>query len=71
MTNNEPEKAIYYVAKEKEGTVQLLSETATTDKAVATEKAKEFTRDNSHDYLVVKVISRHKKRIITDDIVYD
>lgn len=71
MSNNEPEKSIYYVAKEKEGVVQLISETVTTDRNIATEKAKEFTRDNSHDYLVLKVVSKHKKRIITDDIIYD
>lgn len=66
-----PDKAAYLVAKDKDGVVQIISETATTDKNVAINEANKRAIENGSDYLVVKIISRHKKRVSTDIINYE
>lgn len=71
IEKRESEKAIFLVAKDKDGVVQIISETATTDKQVATTEANKRAMENGSDYLVVKIISRHKKRVSTDVINYE
>lgn len=70
-TETKTEKTAYLVAKDKDGIVQIISETATHDKNVANIEANKRAVENGSDYLVVKIISRHKKRVSTDVINYE
>lgn len=66
-----PEKATYFVVKETDGKLAIMGDTNTPDKSVALKKADELAIGNGSDYLVAKIISRHKKRIFTDVINYE
>lgn len=64
-------EAIYIVLKEVDGNLQIMGDTKTPDKGVATKKADDLAINNGSDYLVAKIISRHKKRVSTDVISYE
>jgi rRNA processing protein Krr1/Pno1 len=65
------EQAVYIVLKEVEGNLQIMGDTKTPDKGIAIKKADDLAIGNGTDYLVAKIISRHKKRIFTDVINYE
>lgn len=65
------EKAVYMIGKENDGVIQILDKTSNTDKTVVTTEAQKMARENSHDYVVLKLISKHKKVVTTKDINYD
>lgn len=65
------EQDIYIVLKEVGGNLQIMGDTKTPDKGVAIKKADDLAINNGSDYLVAKIISRHKKRVSTDVINYE
>lgn len=65
------QEAIYIVLKEVDGNLQIMGDTKTPDKGVAIKKADDLAIGNGTDYLVAKIISRHKKRVSTDVINYE
>lgn len=77
MTENEvvagrpKEVAIYIVLKEIKGILELVGESNKVSKEDALKKADELAIGNGSDYLVAKIISRHKKRVSTDVISYE
>ncbi len=64
-------EAVYVVLKEINGKLELVGETTNTSRENALKKADELAIGNGSDYLVAKIISRHKKRIFTDVISYE
>ena len=64
-------EAVYVVLKEVNGKLELVGETNTSSKESALKKADDLAIGNGSDYLVAKIISRHKKRIFTDVISYE
>lgn len=64
-------EAIYVVLREVNNKLELVGETNTPSKESALKKADELAIGNGSDYLVAKIISRHKKRIFTDVISYE
>lgn len=77
MTENElvagrpKEVTIYIVLKEIKGILELVGESNKVSKEDALKKADELAIGNGSDYLVAKIISRHKKRVSTDVISYE
>lgn len=65
------EVAIYIVLKENKGILELVGESNKVSKEDALKKADELAIGNGSDYLVAKIISRHKKRVSTDVISYE
>lgn len=64
------ETAVYMIAKENDGVLQIVDKTSNTDKNIVTLEAQKLAKDNSHDYLVLKIVSKHKRIVTTKDIIY-